>query len=63
MTIPATLTEEGGVYTFKSEPFNIDRTEYGITYKSNKFVNNLKDMFIYDIVEMSFEVKTKAPVQ
>ena len=63
MTIPATLTEEGGVYTFKSETFNIDRTEYGIKYKSNKFVNNLKDKFIYDLVEMSFEVKTKAPVQ
>ena len=61
MTIPATLTEEGGVYTFKSEVFNIDRTEFGIEYKSTKFFNNLKDKFINDIIEMSFEVKTKAP--
>jgi polyisoprenoid-binding protein YceI len=61
ITIPATFTEEGGVYTFKSEPFNIDRTEFGIEYKSTKFFNNLKDKFINDLVEMSFEVKTKAP--
>jgi hypothetical protein len=61
ITIPATLTEEGGVYTFKSDTFNIDRTEFGIKYNSGKFFNNLKDKLINDMVEMSFEVKTKAP--
>jgi len=60
ITIPATFTNEGGVYTFKSDKFNIDRTEFGIEYNSGKLANTLKDKLIYDLVEMSFEVKTKA---
>lgn len=60
ITIPASLTEEGGVFTFKSEAFNIDRTEFGIEYNSGKLANTIKDKLINDMVEMSFEVKTKA---
>ncbi len=58
ITIPATLTEADGVYTFKSDNFNIDRSEFNIKYASKKFFDNLKDKFIDDLVEMSFEVKT-----
>ncbi|MDY0781614.1 YceI family protein [Tenacibaculum sp. IB213877] len=58
ITIPATLTEQDGVYTLKSDTFNIDRADFNVKYASKKFFDNLKDKFVDDLVEMSFEVKT-----
>lgn len=60
ITIPASLTEVEGVPTFKSEKFNIDRADFNVKYGSKKFFDNLKDKFINDLVEMSFEVKLKS---
>ena len=60
ITIPATLTSVGNVTTFKSEKFNIDRTEFNIKYASKTFFDNLKDKFIDDAIELSFSVNTKA---
>ena len=60
ITIPASLTEADGVYTFTSDKFNVDRTDFNIKYKSKNFIEGLKDKFIDDVMEMSFEVKTKA---
>lgn len=60
ITIPATITTVEGITTFKSETFNVDRTDFGVTYKSKKLDAALKDKFINDLMEMSFEVKTKA---
>lgn len=60
ITIPASLTEADGVYTFTSDKFNIDRADFNVKYGSKKFFDNLKDKFIDDLVEMSFEVKTTA---
>lgn len=60
ITIPAILTKEGNVTTFKSETFSVDRTDFGITYSSKKFDAALKDKFINDLMEISFTVKTKA---
>ena len=60
ITIPATISTENGVTTFTSETFNIDRTDFGVTYKSKKIDAALKDKFINDLMEMSFVVKTKA---
>ena len=57
ITIPAALSEAEGIYTFKSDTFNIDRADFNIKYKSKKFFDNLKDKFIDDLVEMSFEAK------
>lgn len=57
ITIPATLSEVDGAYVFKSENFNIDRADFNVKYKSKKFFDNLKDKFVNDLVEMSFEVK------
>jgi polyisoprenoid-binding protein YceI len=59
ITIPATLTEANGIATFKSDVFNIDRADFNVKYGSKKWFDNLKDKFIDDLVEMSFEVKTK----
>ena len=62
ITIPATITMADGVTTIKSDNFNINRAEFGIKYKSKSFfsLEELKDKFIDDLIEMSFEVKTKA---
>ncbi|WP_347173651.1 YceI family protein [Polaribacter uvawellassae] len=58
ITIPATLSEVDGVHVFKSEDFNINRADFNVKYGSKSFFDNLKDKFINDLVEMSFEVKT-----
>ncbi|APG65298.1 polyisoprenoid-binding protein [Tenacibaculum todarodis] len=60
ITIPATVSETDGVVTFKSEKFNINRADFNVKYGSKSFFDNLKDKFINDLMEMSFEVKTKA---
>jgi polyisoprenoid-binding protein YceI len=60
ITIPATLYTKAGVTTFKSDTFNINRTDFNVRYGSKSFFDNLKDKFIDDIMEMSFVVKTKA---
>lgn len=60
ITIPATLTTEGNVTTFKSEKFNVDRADFNVKYGSKKFFDNLKDKFIDDMIEFSFTVNTKA---
>ncbi|CAL2095277.1 YceI family protein [Tenacibaculum sp. 190524A02b] len=56
ITIPATISEKDGSLSFKSD-FSIDRTEFGIQYKSKKFFDNLKDKFINDLIEFSFDIK------
>lgn len=62
ITIPATIMIADGVTTLKSDNFNINRAEFNIQYKSKSFfsIEELKDKFIDDLIEMSFEVKTKA---
>lgn len=60
ITIPAMISSEGGVTTFKSEVFNINRADFNVKYGSKSFFDNLKDKFIDDMIELSFEVKTKA---
>lgn len=52
----ATLTEKDGALHFASEKVVFDRTEFGIKYKSKKFFDSLKDKFIKDDVEISFDV-------
>ena len=62
ITIPAAIATEAGVTTFTSETFNVDRADFNIKYKSKSFfsLEELKDKFVDDIIEMSFVVKTKA---
>lgn len=59
ITVPATLSMADGVTTFKSDKFNINRTEFNIKYKSKSFFNDLKERFIHDNIEFSFDVKTR----
>lgn len=60
ITIPATLNTENGVSILKSEVFTIDRTDFDVRYGSKKFFDDLKDKFINDEFELSFEVKSAA---
>jgi len=57
ITIPAVITEAEGVITFKSETFELNRADFNVKYGSKSFFDNLKDKFINDNMEMSFEVK------
>jgi len=59
ITIPATVTEADDMLTFKSDVFSIDRTDFGVTYKSKKIDAALKDKFINDLMEISFDIKAK----
>ena len=59
ITIPVTVTEDGDSATLKSETFSVDRTEFGVTYSSKKFDAALKDKFINDLMEISFDIKAK----
>lgn len=53
----ASVSSKDGKVQFTSEKFNFNRTDYGIKYKSKNFFDNLKDKFINDEVEVSFDVK------
>jgi len=53
---PATLTTTDAGIKLSGETFKIDRTDFDIQYKSQKFFDNLKDKFINDEFEISFEV-------
>ena len=57
ITIPATVSETEGVVTFKSETFELNRADFNVKYGSKSFFDNLKDKFINDNMEMSFEVQ------
>ncbi|MCG8236640.1 YceI family protein [Tenacibaculum finnmarkense] len=59
ITIPATVTQNKGMATFKSAIFSIDRTDFGVTFKSKKIDAALKDKFINDLLEISFDIKAK----
>ncbi|CAM1346191.1 YceI family protein [Tenacibaculum crassostreae] len=59
ISIPVTISENGEEATLTSETFSIDRTEFGVTYKSKKIDAALKDKFINDLMELSFEIKAK----
>ncbi|MDC9723197.1 MAG: YceI family protein [Urechidicola sp.] len=57
ITFTAKFSDEGGVNTLTSEKFMVNRADYNVTYKSKTFFNDLKDKFINDEFEISFEVK------
>ncbi|CAA0188805.1 YceI family protein [Tenacibaculum maritimum] len=59
ITIPATISEKDGVVTFKSDLFNINRADFNVKYGSKSFFDNLKDKYIDDLIEFSFDIKVK----
>jgi len=59
ISFPVNLTESENGLQLVANAFQIDRTEYDIQYKSKKFFDNLKDKFINDEFEVSFDVSLK----
>ena len=59
ITIPATVSEAGGVINFKSDVFTVNRADFNVRYGSKSFFDNLKNKFINDDMEMSFDVMAK----
>lgn len=57
ITFPASLSSSGSTTILKSEPFKVDRTEFGIQFKSTKLADVIKEKSIDDLFEISFEVK------
>jgi len=57
ISFPITITPEGKSMTIKSEPFIIDRTNWGIHFMSKSIFDNLGENFISDDIEISFELK------
>ncbi len=53
---PVTITQTATGVELVGETFKIDRTEFDIQYKSQKFFDDLKDKFINDEFEISFKV-------
>lgn len=52
----ATIHEEGNKLHVKSDTFTIDRSKWNVKYKSTSFFADLGDKFIYDDIELSFDV-------
>ena len=59
ITIPASFINENGIISLKSDVFTIDRTDFDVRYGSKKFFDDLKDKFINDEFEISFEIQAK----
>ncbi len=57
ITFLASISVDGEVVTFKSETFEVNRADFNVKYGSKSFFDNLKNKFINDMIEFSFEVK------
>jgi len=57
ITVLASVSVEGDVVTFKSDTFEVNRADFNVKYGSKSFFDNLKNKFINDMIEFSFEVK------
>ncbi len=56
ITFPAEVATTDSGVVLKGAPFMIDRTKFGIEYKSKSIFDDLKDKFIDDEFEISFVV-------
>lgn len=57
ITFPVTISESGNEVKLVSEPFKIDRTKWGIKYKSKSIFGDLGDKFINDDMEIKVNLK------
>jgi hypothetical protein len=56
ISFPATISDSK---ILKSDIIKIDRTDFGVNYKSKKFFANLKDKFINDEFDIAFKIQLK----
>lgn len=59
ITFPATFAKTDDGYSLTSDAFKVDRTQFGITYKSKTIDAALKDKFIDDLMEFTVKIYTK----
>lgn len=59
ITFPASIIKKGNEVTFMSSAIKVDRTDFGIKYKSKKFFDNLKDKFVNDLFDITITIKAK----
>lgn len=57
ITFPAMVKMSDDSIITKTDQFIIDRTEWGLNYKSKKIIENLKDDFIKDDMAIAIELK------
>ena len=53
VSFPATVVVEEKMVSIKSEPFKIDRTQWGVNYASKSVFDDLKDKFVDDEIELT----------
>lgn len=56
---PATITMEGDSLMLVSEPFELDRTKWGVNYGSKSIFPNLGDKFISDTMKITMSLTAK----
>ena len=61
VSFPIAITNEDNTLTLSSDAFTIDRTKWGVNYKSKTVFDGLGDKFINDEIELKITIKaTKA---
>lgn len=56
---PATITVEGDTLTLVSEPFELDRTKWGVNFGSKSIFPNLGDKFVSDSMKITMSIVAK----
>ncbi|WP_323788571.1 YceI family protein [Psychroserpens sp.] len=59
ISFPVTITNDGDQMTIESEPFTIDRTQWGVNYGSKSIFEGLGNKFINDDIELKITIKAK----
>lgn len=62
VSIPANITVTDGMVAVTSNPFTINRTDWGINYASKNFFKEIGDKFIEDNISLQLMVEGKAIV-
>lgn len=57
--VESIVRDANGVYTIKSQTFNIDRSQWNVKYGSKTFFPDLRDKFIENDIELSFNLTAK----
>ncbi|CEN37633.1 conserved hypothetical protein [Capnocytophaga canimorsus] len=57
IAFPASVSVSENEFSLVSEPFKINRTDFGVNYASKSIFDNLKDKFIDDEIELTVKAK------
>ncbi len=60
ITFPAAISVSGNEVSVQTNEFAIDRTNWGVNFKSKKIFAELKDDFINDMINLKFDVTFSA---